>query len=235
MLPSERKINDRQKTMTTNIRQQSGQDGAVADSRVTRRDVLRKLATAAGAGAAWPFLSASHPILKHLADPGTLAQADAALSAKDWKPQFLTLDQSNALLALSEAVVPGSAKAQAHRFIDLLLSVDAPKTQETFVHSLNALDAESTSRFAKPFRFITPSQQSALLTAASTTDSARKRGAEDSAAQNPPRNLRDHFDHLKGWISGAYYSSEPGMAELGWTGDRVFAKFPDCAHPDEHI
>jgi len=38
------------------------------------------------------------------------------------------------------------------------------------------------------------------------------------------------FENLKGWISGAYYSSEMGMRELGWTEDRVFGSFPGCEH-----
>ena len=46
--------------------------------------------------------------------------------------------------------------------------------------------------------------------------------------------LRDHFDLLKGWIAGAYYSSEIGMRELGWTGNVVFAEFPGCQHPGGH-
>ena len=46
--------------------------------------------------------------------------------------------------------------------------------------------------------------------------------------------LRDHFDNLKGWISGAYYSSEVGMRELGWTGQVMFESFPGCEHPDGH-
>ena len=44
--------------------------------------------------------------------------------------------------------------------------------------------------------------------------------------------LRDHFDHLKGWIAGAYYSSEAGLKELGYTGQLFFTSFPDCDHKD---
>ena len=44
--------------------------------------------------------------------------------------------------------------------------------------------------------------------------------------------LRDHLDHLKGWIAGAYYSSEAGLKELGYTGQMFFASFPDCTHED---
>jgi Gluconate 2-dehydrogenase subunit 3 len=221
--------------MTMNNVKQSGGGSEATYSRVSRREILRKLAAAAGAGTAWPFLAASHPIYKHLCDEGTLAQADAALLSRDWKPQFLTLEQSNTLLALSEAIVPGSAKALVHRFIDLLLSVDTTRNQESFVQALSAMETDSTARFGKSFRLLNPEQQFETLSAAATMDGLRKDGGEESSVPNQPRNLHDHFDHLKGWISGAYYSSEAGMAELGWTGDRVFAKFPECAHPDEHI
>jgi hypothetical protein len=54
-----------------------------------------------------------------------------------------------------------------------------------------------------------------------------------SAEKENPR-LHGHFENLKGWISGAYYSSEVGMRELGWTGDRVFASFPGCEHTEGH-
>ena len=49
-----------------------------------------------------------------------------------------------------------------------------------------------------------------------------------------PPTTRDRFDELKGWIAGAYYSSEIGMRELGWTGQVFFASFPGCEHPGGH-
>jgi len=200
---------------------------------VSRRQILRGLAVAAGAGAAWPYIAGSHPIYKHLCDAETLARADAATSAQDWTPQFLTPQQSETLRVLSEAVVPGSAQAQSHRFIDLLLSVDRAENQQNFVTALRAIETESVARFGKPFHALDSNEQTLLLTAAATMDGLRKDATGD-VVRNPPGNLRDHFDLLKGWISGAYYSSAIGMAELGWTDDRVFAQFPDCAHADEH-
>ena len=46
--------------------------------------------------------------------------------------------------------------------------------------------------------------------------------------------LRDHFDLLKGWIAGAYYSTETGMRELGWTGNMFYRAYPGCDHPGSH-
>jgi hypothetical protein len=42
--------------------------------------------------------------------------------------------------------------------------------------------------------------------------------------------IRDHFELLKGWIAGAYYSSEAGMRELGWTGTVIHERFVGCEH-----
>ena len=58
--------------------------------------------------------------------------------------------------------------------------------------------------------------------------------ARDAPTQPPRLTPRDHFDLLKGWIAGAYYSSEIGMRELGWTGNVFFETFPGCDHPDGH-
>jgi len=51
---------------------------------------------------------------------------------------------------------------------------------------------------------------------------------EDSSGGAGGENLglSGHFENLKGWISGAYYSSEMGMRELGWTPDGCLQVFP---------
>lgn len=78
------------------------------------------------------------------------------------------------------------------------------------------------------------------MTAASTatpSDSNLADAGEDEATprtRSATPNLRDYFDHLKDWISMAYYSSEPGMKELGWTGDNFFATFTGCNHAGGH-
>jgi hypothetical protein len=103
------------------------------------------------------------------------------------------------------------------RFIDLLLSVDKPESQREFAESLAAFDGEAQKRFGKNFPALDEGEKNMILTDASLKQS----------------NLHGHFKNLKGWVSGAYYSSEAGMRELGWTGDYAFEKFPGCEHPEE--
>jgi gluconate 2-dehydrogenase subunit 3-like protein len=117
------------------------------------------------------------------------------------------------------------------RFIDLLLSVDKPENQHKFVESLTALDAAAQKRFGKSFRALGEKQKNMLLTDASTK--TKDSVVLDEDEETPPAVL-SHFENLKGWVSGAYYSSESGMRELGWTGDYAFAEFPGCAHPEGH-
>jgi hypothetical protein len=188
----------------------------------------------AGAGAALPFVAAGHPFLAHLTDV-RLDEAEVSLGAADWAPQFLSPGQNDLLISLSEAIVPGSRNAEVNRFIDLLLSVDTVKNQKEFAQALSATDAAATKQFGKSFPDLSATEQASLLTAASTEKSARSQDEPDSTAERKELTLRDHFENLKGWISGAYYSSEVGMKELGWTPNRVFAHFPQCEHPDDHV
>ena len=90
-----------------------------------------------------------------------------------------------------------------------------------FVGALGGLDMVAINRHGKAWVGITAAQQDALLREASTAD------AKTSA-------LRGHFQHLKDWIAGAYYSSEAGMRELGWDGNVVHGQLPGCTHPGGH-
>ena len=197
---------------------------------LTRREMVQRLLAGAGAGAAWPLVAASHPIYQHLIS-GAIFEEVEKLGAADWKPVFLSGQQNETLDAISESIVPGSRKAQVNRFIDLLLSVDTLEHKKDFADSLAAFDAESQKRFGKRFPSLEASQQNMLLMEASTRP-AKENSSGGDGKENP--GLRGHFENLKGWISGAYYSSEAGMRELGWTEDRVFERFPGCEHPEGH-
>jgi len=217
------------------------QDGMAVKRGLTRREMVRRLLAGAGAGAAWPMVAASHPIHALLADEALFSEADARMAAADWTPVFLDAHQNESLAALSESMVPGSGKAQVHRFIDLLLSVDTPAHREKFVVSLATIESESQRRFGHAFAVLGEEKKIELLTIASKNDPEGKEketpsgegSTEDHAGEFAP-TLLSHFENLKGWISGAYYSSEAGMRELGWTGDYVFESYPACDHSEGH-
>jgi Gluconate 2-dehydrogenase subunit 3 len=206
-------------------------EALAADGQLTRREMVRRLVRGAAVGAAWPLVAASHPIHDLLRNDAVLDEVEK-LGAADWKPLFLNAQQNESLTTIAESIVPGSTKAQVNRFIDLLLSVDTENHKMEFVAAVAAFEGEAQKRFAKNFPALDENQKSELLTEASATPV--KKNSEGTDAGKKRAGLREHFENLKGWVSVAYYSSEIGMKELGWTPDRVFASFPGCEHPEGH-
>jgi hypothetical protein len=189
--------------------------------------MVRRLAGSMGATLALPGLALGHPVHNHLAT-FLLAETDTTAAATDWKPKFLDPTQNELFTVLAELIVPGSAPAQVNRIVDLVLTVETPANQRMFVDSLSAVDRESHHRFGHAFKSLAAAQQIELLTVASTQPPNRT----PKSKQSTP-NLRDHFENLKGWIAGAYYSTETGMRELGWTEEHYF-DFEGCEHEEEH-
>jgi hypothetical protein len=205
---------------------------------VDRRKVLQGLFAGAGAGLAAPALADDHP-MRHHAMSAAPAAAQAKARAADWKPEFLDEHQLATLTALCARIVPGSEKDHADRFIDSLLAVDTREHGQRFLGALGALEGAARDRFKRPFRALTAAQQDEVLATASTGEPGRPDwvwtpGTPVERPQSDPIRvtLRDHFDHIKGWIVGAYYSSEAGLKELGHTGQMFFPEFPDCTHKD---
>jgi len=187
-----------------------------------RRAALQVLLGGVGAAFALPAaIEAQHPIHQHLSNPAVIEQAKQRAAVTASTPLFLDAHQAKTLEVLAEAIVPGSTGARVGPFIDQLLAVDSAANQRAFLGALGAFDMIAIKRHGKAWIGITPSQQDALLREASTVD------ARSSA-------LRGHFQNLKDWIAGAYYSSETGMRELGWDGIVFHAQLPGCTHPGGH-
>jgi hypothetical protein len=189
---------------------------------VPRRAALQILASAVGAGLALPSnADAQHPVHAHLANPSTLERAQQNAAAGGYAPEFLDAYQLKTLDVLAEAIVPGSTTARVAPFLDQLLAVESAATQRAFLGSLGAFDMAAMTKHGKAWNAIGAAEQDALLRDASTAD--QKTSA-----------LRAHFENLKEWIAGAYYSSEQGMRELGWTGNVFHQELPGCTHTDGH-
>ena len=198
---------------------------------IGRRAVLQSLLTGVGASVSLPMVADAHPMQQHLASQKKVATADKKAAAPAYKPEFLDAHQYATL-------VPGSTKARVAPFIDQLLAVDTTTSQRSFLSAMGAFEMQAIDKFGKPWKSLTAAQQDELLTIASTTERGLK--VTVPAASGRPEvaegtaNLFDHFANLRGWISGAYYSSEIGMRELGWTGEMFFTELPGCTHPDGH-
>lgn len=208
----------------------------MAQNPPSRRRVLQALAGSVGAGLALPPVTAGQPTHRHAAT-APAAEGPTALAV----PGFLDPHQLETLASLAEAIVPGSAAAGVAAFVDRLLAVDTPGRQRAFLAALGAIQAESAARFAKPWLSLTAEQGTELLIHASTGRPSRERrywtpGQPVVVPEPPPvpPTLRDRFDLLKERIATAYYSSEAGMKELGWTGQMIHEGFAGCTHPGGH-
>lgn len=199
---------------------------------------MQSLLAGMGALTAWPQIASSHPVFGHLSDDETLTKADARAAAAKWTPEFLNSHQNQTLDLLSERIVPGSRQAHVNRIIDLLLTVDTAENRRKFTDSLSVIDDESRKRFVRVFKSLNAEQQDEILTRlafgkpSAEQDSGRR--SIKRRLQQPALTPRDHFENVKAWIVGTYYSSEMGMRELGWTGDVYFTELPACPHPEGH-
>jgi hypothetical protein len=200
---------------------------------VGRREILEGLFAGVGATVAFPTTAHTHLTAT------SVAAAEAKAKSPDWKPVFLDPHQFATVTVLCARIVPGSEKALADRFIDALLAVDSRERQARFLSALGSIEGFAIARFQRPFKALTEPQQVEVLTQAASGEPARKDWIwkPGEVLKQPEKGeealaLRDHFDHLKAWIVDAYYSSEAGLKELGYTGQMFFTAFPNCEHED---
>jgi Gluconate 2-dehydrogenase subunit 3 len=200
-------------------------------SAIDRREALQRLAIGVGAMVVVPPGMPPHPVHRHLRAADAIADAHAQANAAEYAPTFVDAHQLATVRALAEAIVPGSTEARSAEFIDQLLAVSTPDEGRTFLQALGAFERLAMEHARMSWQQLTEQQQYDLLTLAST---AQPGGSSEKSSTDPRVTMRDHFEHLKGWIVGAYYSSERGMRELGWTGNIIFPAFPGCEHSEGH-
>ena len=78
--------------------------------------------------------------------------ADPALTAPDWTPRVLTSRQNDAVVALTELIIPetdtpGAKAARVNRFIDNVLLRAKPEDRDEFLRGLAWMDERSRSLF----------------------------------------------------------------------------------------
>jgi hypothetical protein len=158
-------------------------------------------------------------VLQTTSAASILAPLGAGQTAtKPWTPQFFNAEQNEALVALGERIIPGSAEALCNRLIDSVLVIDSEKNRSGLLHSVAAFDREAEQLYQQPFRHLSPDQQDEILMAAS----------QDGGS------LHAEFGLVKEWMADAYWSSLQGLHELGWTGRMAWEIFPGCDHDRPH-
>lgn len=234
----------KKKSDMTNSHEQPG--AAPHPAGMNRREMVRRLATAMTAAPALTVMGAAPVLAKGKPSAG-------AASGQPEEPDqtvgtgaagILDPHQFETFTVIAERIIPGSTDAKVAQFVDLLLSVEAQPMVKRFVDALSAFEAYSLSTYQKPFIGLPEDQQNQVLTVASTAKPGggllsmgyrRVLGPQNAeTGQNEKLTLRDHFEILKRATAEAYFSSEPGMKYLGWTGQVMWSSFPGCPHSDEH-
>ena len=196
---------------------------------MNRRDVLRSTVLGAlGAGTAFAPLAPAREF-----PPGYDASKD--LERSDWKPLFLDQHQNETLIVISDLIIPGTdtpgaKEALVNRFLDLLMSAESAETQRAFIAALAFIDGECMARYNVAFVYVPREQQLEFFNLIAYPHSLETWG--EGVAEYPGHA---HFQKLKHWIAGAYYSSPIGLKELGWDGTFPHGVFSGCDHsPGEH-
>lgn len=211
---------------------------------LSRRSALQTLAAGLGASLAVPGLAEANAeqVHQHAAAVAAQTRKPAAVSkAAPYVPTTFDAHQFATVVVLAELIVPGAKASGTPEFLDKLLTVESPETRRRFITALGAMDGAALKAKQAPFKDLAAADQVALLTEASTGQPSRqpvfwKKGDPIPVPETPagPTTLRDHFDHIKGWVSGIYFASEPGLKELGYTGNVFHEKYVGCEHDGKH-
>jgi hypothetical protein len=195
---------------------------------MNRRELLRNSLLTIGAAAA----------VNIPAEALIFASADDAsreLARPDWNPVFLSAQQNETLIALGETIIPttdtpGAKAALVNRFLDLVLSVLPQQTQREFLDSLAWFDTGAMARYNTSFVNLSEDEKQDFLNLAAWPHTHVRWGQADAGFEG-----HEHFERMKKWIAGAYYSSPVGLKELGWDGWPARGTFKGCEHqPGEH-
>jgi hypothetical protein len=138
-------------------------------SGVSRRAVLRRLGSGAGAVAFLPWLSREGQAV--FAD---LQGARATPALRVLSPaQHATLEVLVEDIIPTDERSPGAREARVADYFDLLLSEAAEAPRQEWLEGLAALDAEAASRFGAPFVRLSDAQRDAILADISRNETAK--------------------------------------------------------------
>jgi gluconate 2-dehydrogenase gamma chain len=175
----------------------------IRGNETTRRDLLRAAALAVAAGG-----------LELDAAQHVHAEAEAEKKSGPYKPKVFNASEWKTLSSLVETIIPGALSGGAPEFIDLLSSQNA-ELAAIFTGGLGWMDAEMKRRYGAAYVASRPEQQTAMLDLL-----AYKKNHTPEVAGGVT-----FFDWCRRLAADAYYTSKPGIAELGYKGNVGMAEF----------
>ena len=146
----------------------------------------------------------------------------------DWKPTVLTARQNEAVIVLTELIIPetdtpGAKATLVNRFVDGVLADAEPADRETFVRGLTWIDERSRALFDKDFVAASPPIR---------RRSSRGCRRRTTPKRKPPIGV-EFFEAIKSMTINGYYTTEIGLRrELGDSGQLFQAVSQFCDHPE---
>ena len=154
--------------------------------------------------------------------------AQAAVTASTWSPSVLTARQNEAVITLTELIIPatetpGAKAALVNRFIDHVLSTADAKERSEFIRGLTWLDDRCRARVSKDVAGATTAELTTVLTPLA---------AEGTASADDAPGIA-FFRAIKSMTISGYYTTEIGLRqELGDDGRMMLGAFEGCTHPE---
>lgn len=189
---------------------------SLTSRRTSRRDVLKLLLAAPAAGFAWSDAEAMQA--------ATAAQAArAATSAKPFVPKFFTATEFRLVSVLADIVIPkdersgGATDAGVPEFMDFMM-IDRPNNQKWMRDGLAWLDAQSSTRFSKPFADATQPQREQILN-------------DIAWPARSPATLSDgvgFFNRFRDLTASGFWSSRIGVKDLQYMGNLFVPEWNGC-------
>ncbi len=206
--------------------------------RIERRTLLKGLAAGLAGAVATPGTAAAD-LSRAVAGPTAGATAQP-VSAAALAPRLLDDHQRRTLTSVAGSLVPGAVAAGVVDLIDRVAAVDALPRQRQLLNALGQFDHEARTLHGTRWIDLDESVRLDILRRASQGPESRppqpawiKGQPLVFASTEPPgpATLRDHFEYLRTTVATAYYTTEPGMKERGWTGQTAWKELPGCTHP----
>jgi hypothetical protein len=198
----------------------------ISETDINRRQALTQLVAGAVGVASMPLWVQSL-CAQARAEAHTHA-AQAAASAPAWSPSVLTPRQNEAVIALTELIIPatetpGAKAALVNRFVDHVLSTADAKERSEFVRGLAWLDDRCRARVGKDVAGASAAELTTVLTPLAVEGAPVAEDAPGVA----------FFRAIKSMTIIGYYTTEIGLRqELGDDGRMMLGAFEGCTHPE---
>jgi hypothetical protein len=193
-------------------------EDAPAGKEMSRRDAVHLLAAfPVAAFLSWP--TADQEKARRFVDNAMRAAAEGTPFA----PKFFTPAEFRTARILADMIIPrdersGSAsEAGVLEFMDFTM-VDRPNSQKWMRAGLTWIDAQSSTRFGKPFADVTESQREAIL-----NDIAWPARATPAMADGV-----GFFNRFRDMTASGFWSSQVGVKDLKYIGNTFAPNWDGC-------